>query len=76
MSIYTVSDELFDIKKKIASTEVKLANAEMNQKPEEITFLRNLLLEQQRDKVELQKEKNIILARESASSASAGAPSL
>jgi hypothetical protein len=60
--------ELKAIKRDIAETKAKLKKAEVGKKVKAIERLENLLIEQQR-------EKNILLARES-SSASAGAPSL
>ena len=60
--------------KEIKETKDKLKSAQDASSPdrEEISFLRSLILELQNLLLELQKKENILLARESASSASAG----
>ena len=69
-----MSADLVKIKKKIASVEAKLEIFEAlpADNPDRV----NLILSFNTRLTELQKKENILLARESASSASAGAPSL
>ncbi len=67
-----MSAELVEIKRKIDSTEaeLELVKAWREDNSNRLTYILSL----RAHLTELQKEKNILLARESASSASAGAP--
>ena len=69
-----MSAELVEIKGKIDSTEAELELVKTW--PEDNSNRLTYILSLRAHLTELQKEKNILLARESASSASAGAPSL